>query len=69
MGRFGFDGELMIGASATAGWTLSGFCVGVVKNEEVGPAHVLSVVVDLGFSEASLKVSKRYEEFAVVRNH
>ena len=48
LGLAGFDGELVIGASVTAHGASSGFRIGVVKNEEVRPAHVRGVVVYLG---------------------
>ena len=45
LGLFGFDGELVIGASAFAGIYLSSFSVCIIKDEEVRPAHVVSVEV------------------------
>ena len=45
LGLVGFDGELVIGAFITALWAFSGVRIGVVENEEVRPAHVISVVV------------------------
>ena len=45
LGLVGFDCELVIGAFVTACWAFSFVRIGVVKNEEVRPAHVIDVVV------------------------
>ena len=66
---FGLDGELVVGAGALAHFTLSGLGIGVVKNEEDGPAHGLGVVVDLSLDEALLVVSEWDEEFSIVGDH
>lgn len=59
----------MVRASARASWACSGFCVGVVKNEEVRPAHVVGVEVEMGFFEACLKVGDGNEELAIVLDY
>ena len=69
LGLFGFDGELVMGAFVLAGFVCSGFGIGVVKNEEVSPAHVRSVVVDLGLLETCHEVGDWDEELAIVCDH
>ena len=65
----GRDCELVVGAGALAVFFLSSLGVGVVKNEEGGPAHGVGVVVDLGLDETLLVVSEWDEEFSIVGNH
>ena len=59
----------MEGAFVVAGIVWSGLSVAVVKNEEVSPAHVLSVVVDVGLSETFHVVGQWDEKLAIVCNH
>ena len=69
LGLVGFDGELVVGASAFAISFLSGVRLRVVKNQEVGPAHAIGVVVYLGHSETFFVVGDRHEVFAIFCDH
>ena len=69
LGLLGFDGELVVRASAFAISSLSGVRLGVVKNEEVRSAHAIGVVVYLGHSETFFVVGDWYEVFAIICDH
>ena len=69
LGLLGFDGELVVGASAFAVSFLSGVRLRVVKNQEVRPAPAIDVVVYMGHIETFFEVVDRYEVFAIICDH
>ena len=58
----------MIGAFVFALPAFSFVRTGVVKNEEVRPAHFIGVEVYLGLFETFLEVGECDEEFAIIRD-
>ena len=69
LGLCGLDGELVIRAGALAGLSLSSVFVGIVKDQEVSPAHALSVEVQRGLRETRHEVFEWDEELAIVLDH
>ena len=65
----GPDREFMVGACTAAIVRLSGLGVGVIKDEEGGPAHVVGVEVDIRLTTPLLVVVNLHEEFAIVVDH
>ena len=57
----------MMGAGALAKSARPCRFIGVVKDEEVGPAHFIRVEVDFGVGEILDIVSDCHEECAIVR--
>ena len=58
LGLVGFDGELVIGAFVLALWACSGVRIGVVKNEEVRPTHIIGVEIYMNLFETCLEIGE-----------
>ena len=68
LSRFGLDSELVEGAFAFAICSFfSGLFIGIVKDKEVGSAHLIDVEVDMRLRELLKEELVWHEEYAILR--
>jgi len=68
LSRFGLDSELVEGAFAFAICSFfSGLFIGIVKDKEVGSAHLIDVEVDFRLVETLHVELEWHEEYAIMR--
>ena len=68
LSRFGLDSELVEGALVIAFCSpFSGLLIGIVKDKEAGPAHLIDVVGEFRLVEILIEGLEWYEEYAIMR--